>query len=197
MRIALSLLSLLMIFPIFGEESRPGSEDGNSNTQEIVGSQDTQVCLYHSYEQGLQASRIEGKPLVIVVLCNSGDDGQACTIGLSETCEEVLSVLSGSIFSELANFVVLVPSGVNPLIYPPIEDPILAEIVKFKELFKDESFPTGLSIIVVGVTPEGPGDIIEVSPVSLTVEEEETLPSEQTTEVESTSELQSEDPAIA
>ncbi|WP_100934189.1 hypothetical protein [Candidatus Chlamydia corallus] len=173
MRTALSLLSLLMIFPLFGEESSPSPKNDDNNQQEIVEVQDIQV--YRSYLQALQASRNEKKPLVIVVLYNPDNnfDPESC-VELNQACNGVISVFSESIFSEVANFVLLAPSGGVPLIYPPVRDLMLDEIEAFKKLFEEESFPEGLSVVVICVTKEGPGNIIEVSPVPLTADEEVT-----------------------
>ncbi|SPN74053.1 hypothetical protein C10C_0916 [Chlamydia serpentis] len=172
MRIVLSLLSLLMIFPLAGEEVTLSLEGNDSNKQEIVDSAEVQTCIYHSYEQGLQASRNEGKPLVIVLFSNPGSDTNTSCIELHQVCDEVMSVFSESIFSDLANFVVLIPSGINPLVYPPVQDPILGEIKKFKLTFQEETFPEGLVVAVVCVTPEGSGEILEVSLVPLAIDEE-------------------------
>lgn len=96
-------------------------------------------CLFFSYQQAIQATREQGKPYLFVIL-NQDPEHPSVFPDLLEQAEQWAALQS--------NVLLLCPTGINLLIYPPRPDPMIAEIQTFKDAFPESDFPSSGSWVV-------------------------------------------------
>ncbi|AAF39051.1 hypothetical protein C6H88_00930 [Chlamydia muridarum str. Nigg] len=143
MRFLLALFSLILVLPTteaFSQEERQCPQEVEEDSR----GKGKDTCVFYSYEQALRHAREHDK-LTLVVLLDRSE-------GFSfELLYEVASSMEDSLLAEFADFVVLARTGVVPLIYPPIQDPMIGEITAFLAAFPDQEFPEQPAIITIAV----------------------------------------------
>lgn len=142
MRVLLTLLSLLLLIPTIQMTASSSLED---DVQRNNG-ENSQTCVFYSYEEGASHAREAGKNTVIVLYSRGGDFAEL---------ESMARDIARSVMSVYANIVVLSQTGINLLIHPPVPDPMLEEIAKFHRCFPEVKELVGPFLITFSVSGEG------------------------------------------
>ncbi|MBQ8498560.1 hypothetical protein [Chlamydia sp.] len=158
MRFLLALFSLVLVLPAteaFSKEDKQCQQEVEEDLQE--------TSVFYSYEQALQDARERDKlTLVILLDCSN-------TISF-EALFDIASSMEDSLLSAFANFVVLAQSGTVPLIYPPVQDPMIAEIEAFLSKFPDNEFPKQPVIVTIAVG-DSSAEVMDVTLIPQTTSE--------------------------
>ncbi|AAP05566.1 hypothetical protein [Chlamydia caviae] len=157
MHILLSILSLLLALPAIAGETSTLKEDDSG--QQIEDISEKHPFIFHSYDDCLTAVRQEGRNTMIVLYSDEN------TIAFQPLYTMAID-MEGSVLSKYAKFAVLSPTGINLLIYPPVPDPMLAEIAAFKALFPEVKDLKGAYLITICVT-DSDEKIMDMAPIDL------------------------------
>ncbi|WP_375793938.1 hypothetical protein O1W69_02500 [Chlamydia sp. 12-01] len=161
MHILLSIFALLLALPAIGGETSTSLKDEESD-QQIEDLSRKHPSIFYSYNDGLVGVRQEGRNTMIVLY--SDED----TIAFQSLYTMAIS-MEESVLSKYAKFVVLSPTGINLLIYPPVPDPMLAEIAVFKKEFPEVKHLKGTYLITISVT-NNDEKIMDIAPIDVPLE---------------------------
>lgn len=161
MRFLLALFSLILVLPAteaFSQEDKPHQQEA----EEDLCGQRKDTCVFYSYEKALQHAREHDKLTLVVLL----DRSEGCSF---EPLFDVATSMEDSLLAAFANFVVLAKSGAVPLIYPPVQDPMIGEIDAFLAAFPDQEFPEQPAIITIAVG-DSSVEIMDITLIPQTIE---------------------------
>ncbi|QXE26826.1 hypothetical protein [Chlamydia buteonis] len=162
MHILLSILSLLLVLPAIGGETTTSLKD-EENDQQVEDISIKHPSIFHSYPDCLQSTRQKGLSTLIVLYSDENTVAFQQLFSMAINMEE-------SVLSKYANFTVLSPTGINLLIYPPVPDPMLAEIARFKELFPEVKDLKGTYLITLSISDRDE-KIMDIAPIDLPEED--------------------------
>ncbi len=163
MHILLSILSLLLVLPAIGGETTTSLKDEENDQQQVEDISMKHPSIFYSYQDCLKSTRQKGLNTLIVLYSDE------CTIAFQQLFSMAIN-MEDSVLSKYANFAVLSPTGINLLIYPPVPDPMLAEIAAFKELFSEVKDLKGAYLLTLSISDRDE-KIMDIAPIDLPVED--------------------------
>ncbi|MEF9496993.1 hypothetical protein [Chlamydia sp. 04-14] len=161
MHILLSIISLLLALPAIGGETSTSLKEEESD-QQIEDLSMKHPSIFYSYNDCLMSIRQSGQNTMIVLYSDEN------TIAFQELYAMAIS-MEESVLNKYAKFVVLSPTGINLLIYPPVPDPMLAEIAAFIKEFPGVEDHKGTYLITISVT-DNDAKIMDIAPIDLPLE---------------------------
>ncbi|BAE80961.1 conserved hypothetical protein [Chlamydia felis Fe/C-56] len=161
MHVLLSILTLLLALPAIGRETSTSLKEEESDQQvEDISMQ--HPSIFYSYNDCLMSVRQEGKNTLIVLYSDENTIAFHPLYAMAIDMEE-------SVLNKYAKFVVLSPTGINLLIYPPVPDPMLAEIAEFQKRFPEVAHLQGTYLMTVSVT-DSEDKIMDIMPIEVPLE---------------------------
>ncbi|MEF9519743.1 hypothetical protein SBV45_02475 [Chlamydia crocodili] len=161
MHILLSILSLLLALPAIGGETSTSLKEEESD-QQVEDLSMKHPSIFYSYNDCLMSIRQEGKNTMIVLYSDEKTIAFQPLYTMAINMEE-------SVLSKYAKFAVLSPTGINLLIYPPVPDPMLAEIAEFKKQFSEVEHLKGTYLVTISVT-DNDEKIMDIAPIEVPLE---------------------------
>ncbi|SYX09287.1 hypothetical protein C834K_0848 [Chlamydia poikilotherma] len=159
MHIFLSILSLLLALPAIGGETSTSLKEEDQQVEDLSVKHPS---IFYSYTDCLVSIRQDGKNTMIVLYSDEKTIAFQPLYSIAINMEE-------SVLNKYAKFVVLSPTGINLLVYPPVPDPMLAKIAEFKKQFPEVQPLEGTYLVTISVT-DNDEKIMDIAPIEVPLE---------------------------